>query len=243
MSRIKHVSITTVVNKDILGQTAIFIAIHNQEIIIETPITAISKCLSVYDAATNLSANNISTANLSAAATNNLSTTATSHLSAAASSNLSTPTNSNATPKLSYNDIRKSEIQNHPKLEISNGCLLTDPQFIRPTIRISSNYLSLLVTPEDVTSNNPELDQQPTILTNNIPPAIVTNDESLAAIFLFKLKEVTSVPLFSRAALEEKPIIAMYTDAKVDSHSIKLILDSGSAGSIITQQLMDQLGH
>ncbi|KAG9289667.1 hypothetical protein G9A89_014402 [Geosiphon pyriformis] len=35
----------------------------------------------------------------------------------------------------------------------------------------------------------------------------------------------------------------MYTNVKVDGHSIKLILDSGSAGSIITQQLMDQLGH
>ncbi|KAG9297301.1 hypothetical protein G9A89_001990 [Geosiphon pyriformis] len=35
----------------------------------------------------------------------------------------------------------------------------------------------------------------------------------------------------------------MYTDAKVDGHPIKLILDSGSAGSIITRQLMDQLGH
>ncbi|KAG9288705.1 hypothetical protein G9A89_004324 [Geosiphon pyriformis] len=34
----------------------------------------------------------------------------------------------------------------------------------------------------------------------------------------------------------------MYTDVKVDGHLIKLILDSSSAGSIITQQLMDQLG-
>ncbi|KAG9307323.1 hypothetical protein G9A89_017151 [Geosiphon pyriformis] len=97
----------------------------------------------------------------------------------------------------------------------------------------SQNYLSLLVTPEDVTSNNPELDQQPTILTNNIPPVIVTNDESLAAIFPFELEEITSVLLFSRAALEKKPITAMYTDAKVDGHSIKLILDNGST----TQEL------
>ncbi|KAG9287816.1 hypothetical protein G9A89_017411 [Geosiphon pyriformis] len=35
----------------------------------------------------------------------------------------------------------------------------------------------------------------------------------------------------------------MYTDAKVDGHSIKLILDSRLADSIITRQLMDQLGH
>ncbi|KAG9289439.1 hypothetical protein G9A89_008000 [Geosiphon pyriformis] len=50
------------------------------------------------------------------------------------------------------------------------------------------------------------------------------------------------MPLFSRAVLEKKPITTMYTDAKVDGHSIKLILDSESADSIITQQLMDQLG-
>ncbi|KAG9293529.1 hypothetical protein G9A89_005532 [Geosiphon pyriformis] len=35
----------------------------------------------------------------------------------------------------------------------------------------------------------------------------------------------------------------MYTNAKIDGHSIKLILDSGLAGSIITKQLMDQLSH
>ncbi|KAG9286123.1 hypothetical protein G9A89_010137 [Geosiphon pyriformis] len=89
----------------------------------ESPIQskAISKCLPAYDAVTNLSANNISTTNLSAAATNNLLTTATSYLLATASSNLSTPTSSNTTPKLSYDNIRKPEIQNHPKLEISNG--------------------------------------------------------------------------------------------------------------------------
>ncbi|KAG9289039.1 hypothetical protein G9A89_015588 [Geosiphon pyriformis] len=105
----------------------------------------------------------------------------------------------------------------------------------------SQNYLSLLVIPEDTTSDNSETNQQVT-LTNNIPPATITNDESLAAIFPFELEEPFPLPLFSGAALEEKPITAMYTDAKVDGHLIKLILDSGSAGSIITKQLIDQLG-
>ncbi|KAG9305098.1 hypothetical protein G9A89_007738 [Geosiphon pyriformis] len=95
----------------------------------------------------------------------------------------------------------------------------------------SQNYLSLLVIPEDVTSNNPELNQQPTILTNNIPPVIITNDKSLTAIFPFELEEVMSVLLFSKAALEEKPITVMYTNAKVDGHSIKLILDIDQAVS------------
>ncbi|KAG9291700.1 hypothetical protein G9A89_022119 [Geosiphon pyriformis] len=34
------------------------------------------------------------------------------------------------------------------------------------------------------------------------------------------------MPLFSRAVLEAKPITVMYTDAKVEGQSIKLILDS-----------------
>ncbi|KAG9284343.1 hypothetical protein G9A89_023600 [Geosiphon pyriformis] len=106
----------------------------------------------------------------------------------------------------------------------------------------SQNYLSLLVTPEDITTNNSGSNQQQALI-NNIPPATVTNDELLAAIFPFDLKETIEILLFSGAALEEKPITAMYTDAKIDGHTIKLILDSGSASSIITRQLMDQLGH
>ncbi|KAG9284852.1 hypothetical protein G9A89_003775 [Geosiphon pyriformis] len=62
---------------------------------------------------------------------------------------------------------------------------------------------------------------------------MVTENKTLAAIFLFEFEKTTPVLLFSRAALEEKPITAIYTDAKVDGHSIKLILDSGLAGSII----------
>ncbi|KAG9292611.1 hypothetical protein G9A89_006983 [Geosiphon pyriformis] len=83
----------------------------------------------------------------------------------------------------------------------------------------SQHYLSLLITPKDVTSNNPE-PNQPATFTNNISPAIITDDESLAIIFPFKLEEITTVPLFSGAAIEKKPIMAMYTDAKVDSHRV-----------------------
>ncbi|KAG9300122.1 hypothetical protein G9A89_000862 [Geosiphon pyriformis] len=77
----------------------------------------------------------------------------------------------------------------------------------------------------------------------NIPPATVTEDELFTAIFLFEVKELLEVSLFNKAALEEKPITAIYTDAKIDGHFIKLILNSGLAGSIITRQLMDQLNH
>ncbi|KAG9304295.1 hypothetical protein G9A89_019857 [Geosiphon pyriformis] len=92
------------------------------------------------------------------------------------------------------------------------------------------------------TTNNLGPNQQQA-LTNNILPATVTNNKSLTAIFPFNLEEMIEILLFSGAALEEKPITTMYIDAKIDGHAIKLILDNGSAGSIITRQLMDQLGE
>ncbi|KAG9294143.1 hypothetical protein G9A89_021502 [Geosiphon pyriformis] len=103
------------------------------------------------------------------------------------------------------------------------------------------NYLSLLVAPEDVSTNN-DLETSPKqTINNNIFPATITNDELLAAIFLFKIERPTKTPLFSEAAFNTKSIIVMYTNAKIDRQAIKLILNSGSAGSIITQQLIDQL--
>ncbi|KAG9288883.1 hypothetical protein G9A89_019505 [Geosiphon pyriformis] len=93
------------------------------------------------------------------------------------------------------------------------------------------NYLSLLVTPENATPNNQELEQTPT---SNIPPATITEDEFLDTIFPFELKKLLTISLFSGVALEEKPITAMYTNVKIDGHLIKLILNSGSADSIIT---------
>ncbi|KAG9296696.1 hypothetical protein G9A89_001328 [Geosiphon pyriformis] len=85
------------------------------------------------------------------------------------------------------------------------------------------NYLSLLVTPENATPNNQELEQTST---SNIPSATIMEDESLDAIFSFKLKKPSIMPLFSGATLKEKPITAIYTDVKIDGHSIKLILDN-----------------
>ncbi|KAG9304238.1 hypothetical protein G9A89_019800 [Geosiphon pyriformis] len=117
-----------------------------------------------------------------------------------------------------------------------------DAQIWLNNIKKAINYLSLLVTPKDVITNNSEFNPPQTTLTNNISSAIITKNESLAAIFFFELKETINSLLFSGAALEEKPITIMYTDVKVDGHFIKLILDSRSAGSIITKQFMDQLG-
>ncbi|KAG9298734.1 hypothetical protein G9A89_012802 [Geosiphon pyriformis] len=116
-------------------------------------------------------------------------------------------------------------------------------QAVNVTMNRSSELDSKLkqfMTSKDTTSSNQGIKQQQPLI-NNIPPATITENEFLDAIFPFELKEPSDMPLFSRAALEEKLIMAMYTDAKVNGHSIKLILDSGSAGSIIIQQLMNQL--
>ncbi|KAG9290494.1 hypothetical protein G9A89_002469 [Geosiphon pyriformis] len=91
----------------------------------------------------------------------------------------------------------------------------------------------LLVTSEDASTNNLAFAQKQ-LFTSNIPPATITEDESLAAIFPFEFEETTITPLFSEAALEAKPITAMYTDAKVKGQSIKLILDSTASARIIT---------
>ncbi|KAG9291959.1 hypothetical protein G9A89_004897 [Geosiphon pyriformis] len=78
-------------------------------------------------------------------------------------------------------------------------------------------------------------------LSQTIPPAVATEDSSLAAIFPFELEE--NEAMFSGTALNKKcPITAMYTEATVNNTPIKLILDSGSAGSIVTLQLVNQLG-
>ncbi|KAG9284804.1 hypothetical protein G9A89_003727 [Geosiphon pyriformis] len=192
---------------------------------------------------TNDTTANISNSSLST--TSHLSITTTNNVSAAATNNISTNHSTNTTTKSHSDDIRKLQIKSHPKLEIGDGCPPTNSQLINPTIRNlnSQNYLSLLVIPEDATSNNLESNQSPTTLTNNIPPATVTNNESLAAIFPFEFEAPLTTPLFSGAALKKKLITTIYTDAKVNGHPIKLILDSGSAGSIITRQLMDQLGR
>ncbi|KAG9298994.1 hypothetical protein G9A89_020307 [Geosiphon pyriformis] len=78
-------------------------------------------------------------------------------------------------------------------------------------------------------------------LSQTIPPAVATKDSSLAAIFPFELKE--NEAMFSGAALDKKhPITAIYIEATVNNTPIKLILDSGSAESIIMLQLVNQLG-
>ncbi|KAG9289109.1 hypothetical protein G9A89_022418 [Geosiphon pyriformis] len=185
----------------------------------------VSTELSTYNTTANLSTTSLSTNN-----TSNLSTAVSAYLSATASSNLSTPTNLNTTTKLTSKQNPKAET-NTTELEIVIGSSSTNLQFLKPAIRISTTGFGHWVHPKP---------EYPTVIKSS---ATVTNDKSLAVIFPFEFKELTSTLLFSKVTFEEKPITTMYTDAKIDDHSIKLILDSRSAGSIITKQLMDQLGR
>ncbi|KAG9307503.1 hypothetical protein G9A89_017333 [Geosiphon pyriformis] len=52
---------------------------------------------------------------------------------------------------------------------------------------------------------------------SNIPPATITEDTTLATIFLFDIDNLNTHSLFSRAAINQnKPIMALYTDARCD---------------------------
>ncbi|KAG9296054.1 hypothetical protein G9A89_011906 [Geosiphon pyriformis] len=75
-----------------------------------------------------------------------------------------------------------------------------------------------------------------------IPPARIAENANLSDIFSFKF-EANELPflLSNTAANKQKAIMAMYTEAEVERKTICLILDSGSAGSIITYQLIQQL--
>ncbi|KAG9301918.1 hypothetical protein G9A89_020962 [Geosiphon pyriformis] len=228
-------------NKGTSEQTATFITTSNREINIETLIIStksrtISKHLPANDTAANLPSTSLLDSSLSTAATSDISTTAIHNISTTLTSNLSTSINSDTAPKFIVHQLISSS-SNSPSGSHSWNSGTSATQ--NPN---SQNYLSLLVNPEDATTNNSGSNQQQA-LTNNILPATVTNDKLLMVIFSFNLEETIEILLFSRAALEEKPITTMYTDAKIDGHAIKLILDSRLADSIITRQLMDQLGH
>ncbi|KAG9298362.1 hypothetical protein G9A89_003179 [Geosiphon pyriformis] len=127
------------------------------------------------------------------------------------------------------------------------------PAQSRPTPTGYPNQASYLSFIEDhgfdkstpVKGENIEQISQPSKQTkSNISLATITEDTTLAAIFSFNIDNLNTHSLFSGAAInQDKPIMALYTDARVGGIDIKLILDSGSAGSIITKQLIDQLGH
>ncbi|KAG9306516.1 hypothetical protein G9A89_004713 [Geosiphon pyriformis] len=77
---------------------------------------------------------------------------------------------------------------------------------------------------------------------HTIPPVQIVQNANLSDIFPFEFEANESPFLLSNAAVnKQKAITAMYTEATVEGKPIRLILDSGSARSIITYQLMQQL--
>ncbi|KAG9300748.1 hypothetical protein G9A89_023546 [Geosiphon pyriformis] len=84
--------------------------------------------------------------------------------------------------------------------------------------------------------------QNPSYNHITIPPVRIAENANLSDIFPFEFEANKSPFLLSNAtANEQKAITAMYAEAEVEGKPICLILDSGSAGSIITYQLMQQL--
>ncbi|KAG9301659.1 hypothetical protein G9A89_016729 [Geosiphon pyriformis] len=77
---------------------------------------------------------------------------------------------------------------------------------------------------------------------HTIPLAQIAQNANLSDIFPFEFEANESPFLLSNAAVnEQKAITVMYTEATVEGKPICLILDSRSAGSIITYKLMQQL--
>ncbi|KAG9288856.1 hypothetical protein G9A89_012185 [Geosiphon pyriformis] len=168
-------------------------------------------------------ASNLLTTSLSANNTSNLSTTVPVYLSATASSNLSTPTNSNTATKLTSKQNPKAKTDT-TELKIVNNSPSTDFQFLKPAIRISTIKFRHWVYPKPKCSTVfKSSDYTRRCLTQQ---SGIQTEIFLAAIFPFELKKTTPVSLFSEAALDTKPITVIYIDVKVDSHAIKLILDS-----------------
>ncbi|KAG9298312.1 hypothetical protein G9A89_002800 [Geosiphon pyriformis] len=100
--------------------------------------------------------------------------------------------------------------------------VLSKPEF--PKLFKSFGYPRRHHTQQTRTQSKTAIYQQHTAIINN---------NSLTVIFLFKLKNQVETPFFNGATLNVKSITVMYTDVKINGQPIKLILNSGSTGSII----------
>ncbi|KAG9303103.1 hypothetical protein G9A89_005061 [Geosiphon pyriformis] len=120
------------------------------------------------------------------------------------------------------------------------------------SIQITSWFLKILVNKDPVTITlnpvtlqclkNRIFNNLSNPFNNTIPSAQIAQNANLSDIFPFEFEANESLFLLSNtAANEQKTITVMYTEATVEGKPIQLILDSGSAGSIITYQLIQQL--
>ncbi|KAG9302274.1 hypothetical protein G9A89_008765 [Geosiphon pyriformis] len=168
-------------------------------------------------------------------------------LESTASIRTTSPVHSTTTPELlstTTNDTSNPSLSNFPLQPVQTNSGLSrpiprGPAQSRPTPTGYPNQASYFGLMEDQ-----GFDKSTSQTKSNIPPATITEDTTLAAIFPFDIDNLNTHSLFSGAAInQDKPITALYTDAKVREIDIKLILNSRSASSIITKQLMNQLGH
>ncbi|KAG9298013.1 hypothetical protein G9A89_018841 [Geosiphon pyriformis] len=84
--------------------------------------------------------------------------------------------------------------------------------------------------------------QNPSYTPTTIPPARIAENANLSDIFSFEFEANESPFLLNNVATnKQKAITAMYTKAEVKEKTIHLILNSGSARSIIIYQLIQQL--
>ncbi|KAG9301613.1 hypothetical protein G9A89_016683 [Geosiphon pyriformis] len=127
----------------------------------------------------------------------------------------------------SWTKIKETHTSNP---DISKTCLMEDQSFDKST---------------SVEERNIEQISQPSKQTkSNIPPVTITEDTTLAAIFPFDIDNLNTHSLFSGAAINQnKPIMALYTDARVGKIDIKLILDSGSAADENTKTLIGKIDN
>ncbi|KAG9286200.1 hypothetical protein G9A89_014186 [Geosiphon pyriformis] len=102
------------------------------------------------------------------------------------------------------------------------------PSRSRWTVSTNPSWFCLILT-------NTNWIPESSFLSCNIPPATITEDTTLATIFLFDINNLNTHSLFSEAAInQDKPITVLYTNARVGGIDIKLILDSRLAVDHVT---------
>ncbi|KAG9284598.1 hypothetical protein G9A89_004640 [Geosiphon pyriformis] len=107
----------------------------------------------------------------------------------------------------------------------------TQPSYLTITEELNFQHTALFESEAAVSKTNSS--------NHTILPVQIAQNANLSNIFPFEFEANESPFLLSNAAAnEQKAITAMYTEATVEGKPICLILDSGSAGSIITYQLI-----
>ncbi|KAG9291864.1 hypothetical protein G9A89_012149 [Geosiphon pyriformis] len=131
-------------------------------------------------------------------------------------------------PQNQFTPQNRYQINNN-RINLNNQLVLRNPA--QPKLTHYHTQSSYLTIPE-------EQDFYHTALLK----ARIAENANLSDIFSFEFEANESLFLLNNAAAnKQKAITAMYTEAEVKRKAICLILDSGSAGNIITYQLMQHM--